>query len=1235
MLETLNNAAIDLLLNGVKSKVNDEIKKKKWRELFTEAGEFLSDNPDTSQRFANDLGAMFSEDNMKNIAEKLRDKRGYDFPKLLHDNLYDLMAGYEIPQLEAETYIKHFVNVILADLAKNDHDRTLEIYLGDFRKEFDSQICRIEAKIELVLNQVSGLKKENVEPFSINDIDLQIRKESKFKGIGLDFFKLDDEQFELRFKEAIKTDRVYVVGKSREETIYRILNYLRGVDDGRVALVIKSEEEWNRLQFLNVANTILIPFFYAERISVVSNNTSIFVYGEDEPCYDRNKLVLRKRTRRDIVQSLENIGIDGNEAYNLVEDTHGLYIPLKKRLFNGATYLKPLWAEQYSGTVIAALLCGKWTKATGDILVFEELAGKSYSECEKELCNFLYTENPYIVSHKSYKGNSIQLACVEDAWEELDIFISDDIWDKYIELFYEVLIESEPLFEYPFEKHYAASIYAEKPEWSPTLKEGMIRTLIMRAYYRGHEENQRQIDAVVKRVLDTINSKERWGYISQYICDLCEASPESVLRKLESELEEPTGLLELFDEKQGDFLTSRNYYTNILWAVEQLLQQKKYVFRAVNWLWKVDSLDIKYSISNSPRETLDVVFCAWMNESALTADQKISAASEAVDKYANAWNIIAAKLPSGTTSVCSPLNGAKYRECDENKALTSADINRTYVEYLRICAVRAHENPNRWNELIHHLGMYDRTIRSEVLAVLLTDCEEMDDKEKHIVKIELRKEIFSHRYLWPEEDKATGLSGDLENVLEKISLGEKTYDYLYIFLPRFDFPLLNPEPFNPDGGSELHNKNSSLREEEIKSRISAIKSSGHSIEKLVDLAIDCNCSKIGEVLAEFYCDCSYDDSVFTMLLEKDNEGNQVFDYVWTLLIKGDINLKYIVEKVKKLSDNTNLLVNLILLETVNDSEKAIITNASEEIKKMYWKKKSRVRISDDAKHDVLLWAIDECKKYGSLGSYLELLFDLRKGLSDEELLDSFIVIEHLKEDSDAPMTDYYLKQILERLQKKYINNEEKCSQLAKLEWMCRNILEWDQMVCVQKYMKENPLFYAQLVQIVYKADGEDNNDEKKKELANKVYAGFDKARFCPTEKNGKVEYSELKRWIDKFKTLLKMQSQEKLFDHMIGRLLAYSPVGEDGFSPCEAVRRIIEEYFSDSLKTEYMIAEENKRGVHYVDAGKSELELYQKYRNNACALQEKYPHTAEIYFAISDDYKSEADYERKRAEDEW
>ena len=568
--------------------------------------------------------------------------------------------------MQAETYIHHFMKVIINYLEENDPDRALELYLGDLKKEIDQNFSTIEEKLELVLSKIAELNEAKVVLCSISDIDVQIRRMSKYKGMGLDFFELDDEQFESRFQSAINKELIYIVGKSREETTYRILNELRQKYPDRVTLIVKSEAEWSKLQETGISGNILVPFFYAEQIVAIPNNNNIFVYGEDEPCYARDKIILRRRTKRNIINALEKIGVNYREAYNMVDNTHGLYIPLRKKLFNVAEHDNQLeWVKNHSDVVMAALLCGKWTEATGDVLIFEELAGKSYEECKKELERYLYMENPFIVHNISRRERNMQLASIEDAWEQLDIYITDELWDKFISLFKEVLIESEPIFEYPFEKHFEASIYAEKPEWSQTLKRGMIRTLLMRAFYKGHEKNQKQIDHVISQVLDTITNKERWGYISQYITDLCEASPESVLRKLKDELEHPQGMVELFEENDGDIITGRHYYTNVLWAVEQLIQQKKYVVQAVEWLWKVDSYNLKYSISNSPRTVLDIVFCAWLNECALSVDEKIRLAEKAIKNYPNAWDIIVSRLPQGTDSICSPLNTPNYRAIDE------------------------------------------------------------------------------------------------------------------------------------------------------------------------------------------------------------------------------------------------------------------------------------------------------------------------------------------------------------------------------------------------------------------------------------------------------------------------------------------------------------------------------------------------------------------------------------------
>lgn len=1235
MIEKIQDTIVNLLLEGIQKKIASVKEGCKWQKLFVDTGKFFLSNPEVLVKFEEDLYLVFSSENLGKIANKLKDINGYNFHKILHKELYDLMMSYEIPINKAETYIHKFMEVIITYLEENYPSKTMEMFLGNMREEVENHFTTLESKMDLVLNKILELNKEKITTYSITDIDEQIRREAKYKRMGIDFFKLDDEQFESNFQNVINDIRVYVVGKSREETIYRILNELKNKNSNRVTLIIKSEKEWKKLQKTNLSGNILIPFFYADKIVAIPNNTNIFVYGEDEPCSAQNKLVLRKRTKRNIINSLEEIGIDTNEAYKMVDNTHGLYVPLKKKLFNGAMYDKPDWVQSHSETVMVALLCGKWTEATGDVSVFEKLSGRKYADCKKELEKYLHRENPYIVLNNSYGGSNIQLASVEDAWEELDIYINDDIWDKFINIFYDVLIESEPIFEYPFEKHFEASIYAKKPEWSPALKEGMIRTLIMRAYYRGHEENQRQIDNIVSRILDNVTSKEAWGYISQYLVELCEASPKSVLRKLEMEMDTPQGLLELFSEDGSNFVTSRYYYINVLWAVEQLIQQKKYVTRALEWLWKMDSYNIKYNISNSPRGILDVVFCAWINKSALSVEGKIKLARNAIERYSNAWEIIASKLPKATGSICSTLNLPKYRKVDEPEILYMYEINKTYIEYLKMCVDKAHTDADRWIKILQCINRYEGSIRKEVFEELVIKCKEMNDEEKIRVKNKIRYEIFRNRYFVDEDwSMSEEILCEYECRMNEIIVDEKIYDFLYIFSHKYDFPLLNPIP-NSKEGTDIHDKNYILREKEIKARLKEFNEKGYSIDRLIQLAVQEKYEIVGEVFAQFYCNGSFNEKVLCSLIKNDEEGKSVYDYVSYIYRNGIIDLRKVVEQVKSISENKNLLTNLISLEIIDDCENALIASEDEDIKKRYWSKRVRLKISDKAEHRVFVWAIRECQKYGSFHTYLEFLYEIKDKISVQELYKATLEISDIKNNVVNSMTDYYLKGIFDILQKYFIEDDKKCTELATLEWFFRELLEWENMKCMQKIMKDDPTFYASLVSIIYKMDGCEAVDEAKRKLADKVYSWFNEAKFCPTEKNGKVTYENLKRWIEKFRNLLTSQKQEKLFGNLIGCLLAYSPIGEDGYSPCEAVRMIIEEYYTDSLKTSYVMEEENKRGIHIVDAGKSELILCQRYKENAEVLQEQYPYTAEIYFEISDNYKCESKYERKCAEDEW
>lgn len=88
------------------------------------------------------------------------------------------------------------------------------------------------------------------------------------------------------------------------------------------------------------------------------------------------------------------------------------------------------------------------------------------------------------------------------------------------------------------------------------------------------------------------------------------------------------------------------------------------------------------------------------------------------------------------------------------------------------------------------------------------------------------------------------------------------------------------------------------------------------------------------------------------------------------------------------------------------------------------------------------------------------MYDVREKISIQELYDATVKISDMKGGIASSMTIYYIGEILKELQDAFITDDEKCAEIVSVEWLCRNILEWKQMRCLQKEMKNDPKIYA-------------------------------------------------------------------------------------------------------------------------------------------------------------------------------
>lgn len=1214
--EILSGVSINLLSNVIQKKLDELKSNYDWKKLLVDTGNKVLIDDIQKDSLQKELYNVFSEKSLKKIAEKMKRASGREFRQVLTDELLLLMDRFEIDSKIAERFIDHFCDLIVEGLEEVDDTKSISVFISEFRDEVIPVIGDIDKKLDKVLNVID----ENI--YTIDDIDQRIKGNSIYSELGLDFFEIDDDEFKDKFRNSLNLSQVFIVGNSKEETLYCILNELRKNGFNNV-YVVYSESKWTQLQNCPIKGHILVPFFNSRYIPGVQNNINIFIYSIDENCYSENKIILKKRMRKTIVSSLESIGFDLKEAQDLVNNTHGLFVPMKRKLFNGADYEIPKWAQTHTDAVMTALLCGKWTECEGDKEIIEELSGIGYEEFKKELTPYLHNENPYLIKVKHFNEKICQLASVEDAWTELDDYIEDSFWNKFIEWFDVILLDMDPMFNLPFEKHYIATLYAEKPNWSKHLKEGMIRTLIMRAYFRNRSENQRQVDRAVKSILNCIQSKEQWAYISEYIQDLCEASPDEVLNKLEKDVDENPALKELFKMSSDGLLFTTNYYVKILWAIEQLLLQKKYVTRAVRLLWKLDDYGFNYKISNSPKSLLESVFYVGAPISALSVGQKIQLAHEAIVKYSRAWNIIRYELPDCSDIVVS-LNKPKFRAIDEIKSLSKKDLNITYLEYLSMCLETASIDSIKWKELILPISYYDFDIQQSVLDQLKKASEKMSDLEKLDIKKELRQIIYNNRFYDLESSSMSEESIELfESAYNEITFVNPLFDFLYIFLPNHEFLLLNPVPYSEDNFDQVYNQNIILQSNEIKDKLNTFKKSGYSIFDLICLSLKIKNCTIGRVLAEYYTNMEYNSEVFDCLLELDENGSQTFDYLHTLYFNNKIDLNKIVEKLLSVN-KTKLAMDVIGFECDVENVKQILSKADDGEKAIYWTRQSNgLKPMNEEEY---CWILNECCSYGDLDSYILILYKFKDDISKELLYDKFLVIFKLNRTLKNERTLYFFKKVLDRIQKLYKDDENKWKDIAWVELRFINNMDWKELLCLQKALKSAPEYYAYLVCMF-------NKPNENPELKKMYYSIINKIHFCPAEKDGIVDYVELRNWLEAFRSILKENNLENKYFSIIGGLFTYSPLGSDGVMPCEAVRYVIEEYHSDELRNAYQINELNKRGFYHSSAGKQESDLSKQYEQNAFALQEAYPHTAQIYFDISDYYKKESIEERKLAED--
>ena len=128
-----------------------------------------------------------------------------------------------------------------------------------------------------VMSRKKAFKNYKPESTKSGQMDIELRRSTCDPSIGIEYFIVDDERFQDKFEDQRYEEIIYVRGRNREETIYCVLNELWKLNDKRPVYVVKSLESWDKLRDLGYSGNVYIPWFYADEIVAIENNTNIFV----------------------------------------------------------------------------------------------------------------------------------------------------------------------------------------------------------------------------------------------------------------------------------------------------------------------------------------------------------------------------------------------------------------------------------------------------------------------------------------------------------------------------------------------------------------------------------------------------------------------------------------------------------------------------------------------------------------------------------------------------------------------------------------------------------------------------------------------------------------------------------------------------------------------------------------------------------------------------------------------
>ena len=1059
-----------------------------------------------------------------------------------------------------------------------------------------------------------------------------------------DLFKPAINAYKTQFVEwlTLPPHKPFVISADSSDEALAFISCLLNTEDllqfKDLTAIIKSKETLAKL----IASSVdFIPIVASQNVEMelidAYRRLHCIVFHHRNVVNSNPDIVLCLPSHNNFVKALCALGFAKNEICRLEKESGRSPTILRRRLSKNAAIRTPAWAgdKNSAKALVPMALIGAWDYGQDeDRNILASIAGRSYESIENDICNLLLLDDCPVWSTGHFRG----VISKTDALFAIASMITPGVLDRFFTAAQDVLSETDASSD-PLENNsLSVGITGMTHRNSSALREGICETLIILSIYGDHLFWDRLGINTKEKVANLIHELLNPLFLKKLINQnnnlpfYAEAAPDEFLDMMDDCLnQDNTVFFDLLKPVDSGSIHISLARAGLLHSLDCLAWNPDNLPRVCNILAKLSKDKIDEKWANKPIDSLQRIFRSWMPQTTATVEVRVKVLKSLVSKCSDvAWEICIEQFKP------SPRIGQNsYRPLWRSDASGAGQI--------ATCKDRHHFEQEALRFMIDWPSHDEKTLGDLVKALCCIP------KEKRII-------------LWTLIDNWT-LSATNS---AKASLSEHIRPLAGPCLPSH----IKIEKADHDRAREIYKK---LLPQNLVSRhgwlfanvwvsISAddIKVEGNdlrNIEERVD-------RKRREAMNDLWA--KYHFGGIKELLPTTNAPFIVGKYSMFCLtgidervqfIRSCLSLdKYLRNKAEwclrgALSAIDDNLRTLVLKASVNEmhteDRKRLFTNApfrkstwrlldeyGSEIREIYWKNVNPYW--DQQKPEEMDELIDRLLEVGRPHAAFHFFNFNIEDVETTRLKRLLYEVATVKaEPTDNLLFDRY--QVSDALDSLGSRLGVSSNDIAKLELLFIDVLVDSKhgipnLECI---IADSPILYAKVVALAFKRSdkkddpselgGEYNKDEASVAAA---YEILDQMKKIPgTGKNGKIDTSELKKWLYEVRHICNEQARTVIGDQFLGKLLARAPSDDDGSWPCKAVCEAMEEIGSPEISKGFIVEALNSRCTFWLgEGGQEQRDLAAKYRACTEHLFFDYPYVYGVLKQIANAYDQGAKF---------